>query len=283
MKRHYECWECHHTFEADDSEQVVCPKCGSDNVEIASKRINKRVWYAALIIALLIIIGLISYWVYLPTGPTNLGEEQMEESMIVGPDTITETDYKVEQPPILSMEGETPEFTEEGYKFKMKLQHPPKGEFKFVLLDAFDDKKVIAESPNGQFEKVPFSEAEGGSYRVVLRSSGGKELSSKITVIGFIKQSKVTKKMTVAELQNLLNKGDNSLLGVGENDWLSPEVELSFTGMPSDVINIPTTLAQVIEKLQMEDWKKAEIKKLEYDDMNRIKKIYIHVTPNNAF
>ena len=32
MKKEFECWSCKHRFEADDSQDVVCPKCGSDKL-----------------------------------------------------------------------------------------------------------------------------------------------------------------------------------------------------------------------------------------------------------
>ena len=33
MIRKFECKDCKHTFEADDSKEVICPQCQSDNVD----------------------------------------------------------------------------------------------------------------------------------------------------------------------------------------------------------------------------------------------------------
>lgn len=283
MVRMFECWECHKNFEADDKEWVECPHCHSDNVEYATWHMPK---YTQKTIAATVVVGIVVTGAYYGYNKFNSEKEVVDvpeiTPIVIGEDTITVTDYEGEQTPILSIKNGIPEFDGEAYSFEMVVEFPPKGDYKFLLLDAFDDKKVIATSDDGKFEDIPFSENEGGSYRVKLVSADGNvDLCQAIPVSGFIKQVKVAKKMTVAEIQTLLDNEDPSLLGVGENDYLAPDLKLKYQGLPSDVINIPKTLGEVnADKITMGLWI-VKVVKLEYDEYNRISVITLKVTDNS--
>ena len=82
------------------------------------------------------------------------------------------------------------------------------------------------------------------------------------------------------ELQSKINNRDATLMGIGENDYLSPEYTLKLNGLSSDAVNIPSTLGEVFDKLDNEIWESVKVTSLEYDDMNRINKIVLSVKDN---
>ncbi len=83
--------------------------------------------------------------------------------------------------------------------------------------------------------------------------------------------------MTVAELQARIEKRDETLMGVGENDYLNPGYKLKFVGLPSDAVNVPSTLGEVFDKLDNEIWSSVKVNSLDYDDMNRISMIKLSI------
>lgn len=282
MLRKFECWKCHSKFEADDAQWVECPHCHSDNVEYATWHMPKTAKIGAL--------GCGTLFVLTMTVLPFIGKQEkdprqnVDEHLVVvslGGDTIV-VDPTIIEPTKLSL-ASAPSFDGEKYSCIIQIEYAPSGSFKYQIIDSFEEM-VVAESSDGSFSGVPVSESSGGSYRVRLVDVSGNALLFQGKVIeapisGFIKQVKPETKMSVEQLQHLLDIYDNSLLGLGENDFLAPNYKLSFIGLDG-VINIPTILAQVIEKLQMGDWESATVTKLGYDDMNRISEISLQVVNN---
>ena len=280
MIKKFECWDCEKHFLADDDiDNVVCPHCGSDNVEYATW--HMPCWFGKVLAGIVFFI-LFSYGLYklisnsIHSQPQSNVEEIVKETSDEYGITEDSTSIDVSnQPPILSLTNLVYK-DDSGYEFTIKVIFPPQESYKVLLLDAFEDK-IIQESDNGIFEAIPYSKNHDG-YRVALVAESDENKFISITPItGFVKQVKVEKKMTIDMAQELLDKRDNSLLGAGENDYISPTLKLDFIGLSSDAINIPTKLADVIIKLDDELWQSATITKLEYDDKNRICRMTIKV------
>lgn len=277
MERKFECRNCKKTFVADDQGVVVCPHCQSDNVEFASSKITKHVKFAIIFLIIAGLLGLSIMQISKCSGNAS-GERTDSDSVIVDTTGQMPVLPPLEgQLPILSMRPEVPVFENDGYSFSIVVEYPPTEAYKFVVLEAFEEK-VVAESSNGKFSAVPYSKDEGGVYRVKLMSADGlRDLSDPMPIIGFIKQQRVAKKMTVQELQHLLDTGDDSLLGVGENDYLAPELKIKYNNLPKDVINVPKTMGELYaDKIVMGLWD-VKVASLEYDDMNRITTVVLRV------
>ncbi len=283
MIRKFECKACKMRFEADDSNAVICPHCQSDNVEYAQFRISSKVWKICggiVVFAGLICAAIFVDWKGLfPKNEENLTTDSID-MVEVKNDSIYMAETGLELPP--EIEITELNFEGEGYSFDMKVKYLKTSNIYFAVLDPYNDKKIIAKSNDGHFTNVPYSKADGSIYTLaVYDAQMDTILCKKAEVTGFIKQKSVSKKMTVAELQAKIDKRDQSLIGVGENDYLSPDYTLTFVGLPKDAPNKPKNLYDVFEKLDMETWVSVTVSSLDYDDMNRISGITLKVKESN--
>lgn len=283
MKRKYECWHCHKTFELEEGSNLECPFCHSDNIDHASRKlhIDKRI-YIALLTFVLIIVAFFTYKWY-------SGNHTDEEEMLIveGSDSVSveiEKQYLEETgldiPP--KLEPTIPQVNEDGmYSMTVTVLHAPNTKFVCVL-GSKENGKVIAKSEDGAFKDVPAVKNEGGTYELWIEDavSGKMLVENKMSVAGFVPIEKVAAEMTVEELQKLIDKRDESLMGVGGSKYLMPNYTLHFVGLPSDAVNIPVDLAEVFEKLDNEVWTKVTVVSLEYDNKH-ISSITIKVKVNN--
>ncbi len=273
MIRRFECKECKTRFEADDKDDVRCPHCQSDNVDFAKFTISPRVWkiVGGVIIVLAVVFALTQInWGNL----TKNDAADIEDGLDPAEDTTEVVIVEgLDIPP--TIETGNLKFEDNGYTFKVVVKNRPLGNTFIGIVNPLD-KKIVAKSEDGEFKGVPYSQADGAFYTIALMNAADSILAS-IDKPGFIKQAHVATKMTVGELQKKMNSRDESLLGVGENDYLAPDYKLKFIGLPSDAINIPKILSEVFEKVDMEVWQSATVSALDYDDMNRIKTITLKV------
>lgn len=278
MIRKFECWNCKTVFQADDQQYVECPHCHSDNVEPATFHLPHWTWKA---VAGIVGVALaLTLYTQVEWGSTP--EQQVEpdsfDSHEEGDTTIVQYDYNELIP--LSVEVSEPVFDGKTYLVEVKAKNVPSGrKFYYVRLNHFgEEKKVLQRSDDGKFSDIPFCDEDGHSYDfAIMDGKADTLLCVPIEKTGFIRQVAVKEKMTVAELQDLINKCDDSLLGAGENDALAPDCKLNFEGLPADAVNIPTILAQVMEKIENEVWAGVTVVNVDYDDMNRIKSITMKV------
>lgn len=276
MKRKFECHNCKACFEADDTKQVQCPKCGSDNVEYAHIHIASISWKAlCAVLSVLFIIVLATKidWRHI----INRRDDKVieKDSFEVVRDTTYTNETGLNLPPVINIEELI--FEGKGYKFNITVDNPPNVQFYYAIVDPYNNKNVIAKSENGTFADVPCSDADGGVYELSLFDAYEDTIICSIEKTGFIKQQLVAKKMTTAELQYKIDSRDASLMGIGENDYLNPDYELDLIGLSSDAVNIPSTLGEVFDKLENEIWESVKVNSLEYDEMNRISKIVLTI------
>lgn len=276
MIRKFECYNCKTRFEAEDSKQVLCPKCNSDNVEYTHFHVPSVMWKAGGIALLVIILTFIAMKFDWKRPALQNNENAIEkDSLDFARDTTYVKETGLTLPPVINIGDLT--FEEDGYTFEVTVENTPALNFYYAILDPYNHKKTIAKSDNGKFKGVPFSTADGGCYDVALIDKSADTLICCIEKTGFIAQKAVAKKMSVQELQSLIDRRDISLMGVGENDYLNPDYKLKFSGLPSDAVNVPTTLGEVFDKLENEIWSSVKVSSLEYDDMNRISVIQLSI------
>lgn len=276
MIRKFECRKCQFQFEAEETQQVLCPKCGSDNVEYAHFRIPSKVW-KILGIGLVIVI-----LIFFVTKINWKDDEQQEktpveerDSLAVFRDTTYINETGLSLPPVINVGDLT--FEENGYRFEVVVDNPPLTKFYYAIVDPYNDKRIVAKSETGTFKDVPYSNADGGVYEVSLFDASADTVICNMEKTGFIKQKPVAKKMTVVELQSMIDNRDISLMGIGENDYLNPDYKMNFVGLSGDAVNVPSTLGEVFDKLENEIWESVKVNSLEYDEMNRIAKIVLSV------
>lgn len=271
MTHKFECQDCKHVFEADDSKEVLCPKCQSDNVEYYTQH---RSYGKILIggISALSVCGII--YLAIQLFPRNQKGEQPQEPVdVVDTSSVkqiaeTEDEYTketgLEVTPSIKPMGEKQLADDQTYSFEVAVEHAPSVAFKVVLLEK-GTNKVVAESKNGKFANVPASKAEGGMYIIqIVDSKTGKVLCDPQPIDGFLPIQKVSHKLSVEQVQELLDKEDETLIGDGENPYLAPDYKIEFKGVKGND-ELPTNLADVIEKVYMGVWKSVKVEALEYD------------------
>ena len=271
MTHKFECQNCKHTFEADDNKEVLCPKCQSDNVEYYTKH---RPYGKILIVGLSVLT--VCSIIYLATqffsakqeDKQVLNSDVAEDTSSVMQKVETEKAYEQETglhvPPTIMPIGEKQLADDQTYSFEVAVEHAPSVDFKVVLLEK-GTNKVVAESKNGKFTNIPASKAEGGMYIIKIEDcKTGKELCDPQPIDGFIPIQKVSHRLSVGQVQELLDKEDETLIGDGENPYLAPGYKIEFKGV-KDNDELPTNLADVIEKVYMGVWKSVKVEALEYD------------------
>lgn len=273
MQRRFECKNCQALFEADNTKNVQCPKCGSDNVEYVQFHIPVKFWKLGGILLVILAVGLLIVNIdrFQPSTQYSVGGEVKDTAQIERDTTyINETGLQL---PAEINVGELV-FEADGYKFDITVKNPPLQNFYFAVVE-YHGEKIVAKSNDGRFAGVPYSPDDGGTYTLSLFDASTDTIICSIEKPGFIRQIAVAQKMTLAVLQSKIDNRDISLEGAGENEYLSPDYKLEFVGLSSDAVNIPSTLGEIFDKLDNEIWKSVKVNSLEYDDMNRISKIVL--------
>lgn len=266
MIKKFECKNCNKIFDADERGSVVCPYCHSDNVEPAGHHISALVWKAAAsIIAILLVCGAIFLSV------SRCGSSPVSGGPLPPEDSISSD-------PTVSV-GQ-PELNDNGmYSVEVEGKNLHRGmKFYYVMMSHFD-KQVLQKSKDGRFRDIPYCADDGHSYDfAIMDSNADTLLCFPVEQTGFIRQAVIKKeqRMTMEQLQNLINTQDKSLNGVGESDYMAPDYKLTFSGLPSDTKK-PASWSEVFELLEYEIWESVTVEELGYDDKNRINSVTLKV------
>ena len=275
MIRKFECKNCKKQFEADDHEQVVCPHCQSDNVELTNRKIPALVW-KAVVVVFIILFAYFSF--FLSSRCEGRGNQDSKDSIVVGHSDSIFYDYHEEIPPTVSVS--LPICDDKGmYSVDVKPQNLRKGmKFYYVMLNHYGEpKKVLQKNEDGHFSNIPYCNEDGHSYDfAIMDSNADTLLCVPVEQTGFVKQVIPSRKMTIEEIQKLIDSQDESLNGVGESDYLAPDYKLEFTGLPSNAKK-PESWTDVFEMIEFEQWKSVTVSKVEYDDKNRINVVTLKV------
>ena len=274
----FECRQCHHRFEADDKGVVVCPKCQSDNVDYAHFHIPAKVWKWGIAALVVVVAGCLLSQVRMCDGSGSANVEEGDSLIVAGDsDTIAIAAIEVKDlpvPPHVDIKGGKPAFKDDGYAFSVTIKHAPQEQFYVAVLDCDDHRKVIAKADDDlTFTGVPAS--DNAQYDIGVFDAATDALLGYSTRSGFIRQEKVASKMSIAELQKLIDSDDPSLKGRGANAQISPDCELRCTGLSDG--DAAESLTDVLRKLKFEEWSAVVVTDLKYDDKNRVSVITIKV------
>ena len=273
MIRSFTCLNCKQQFEADDNNMVICPHCKSDNVEYTKhSKISGWVWKSVAAVVVL----LTAYFV--ATNIKSCNNENNSAPTPTAPTVNPDTCY-VTDPPTVTV-SEPIWNNDSKYSVEVKAKNVKNGiKFYFVMLSHFD-RNILQKNTDGKFSGIPHCDDDGHSYDFAIMD--GKEdtlLCVPVEMTGFVKQRIIAKddKMTLEQLQKLIDCCDGSLNGVGESDYLSPDYKLHFLGLSSDERK-PESWTEIFEMLEFGIWSKVTVTKLDYDEMNRICDVTLKVT-----
>ena len=290
MIHKFECKKCGKEFSSEGKEQVRCPHCGSDNVEYASIHVPYK--YIGIIICLALIVFLLSKIDYssLFSSVSSNGKDDTEVLDSISDDNIVEDniiddlnkeieELEIEIPPTIKGVDKMELDDDGNYNVVIKIEHAPQKGYNVVIIDQ-KTNKAIASSDNGVFKSVPYSKNEGKYYAQIVNASTKEPLSEQTEITGFVEVKSISKKLSVTELQNLINNQDPSLLG-HDNEYLSPVCKIKYTDLPKGSDYAPDNLADVFEMLDFGTWTSVEVTSLEYNNTKHISSITLKVNTAN--
>lgn len=205
--------------------------------------------------------------------------DTIDTTLVVGDDTIP-IDNSVNTMVIKEVAKATFDKKNNKYNYRVTVCFAPQGStVTYEMQMPFEDK-IVAKSDDGKFTGIgPSPDNDGGgTYRVrAIATKDGKTVATAMRVCtGFIKQRAVSKKLTINQVQKLVDKRDNSLLGIGENDFFAPNYKMTFTGLDSDDENL-AVMQDVFDHIDLGMWKSVTVTGLKFDDMNRVCEIQFRV------
>ena len=291
MIRKFECKGCGKSFSSEEREQVKCPHCGCDNVDYASVHIPYK--FIGLILVVILAVTLlmqIDYSSFFSSLSHKWATDTTETSDSISGGGVTEennlqevkqeiAELGIENPPTIKS-VERMELDNDGkYNVVVRIEHAPEKDYCVQIID-MKTNKVVAKSNDGVFKGVPFSENEGKYYAKIVNASTNEPLSTQTEITGFIKVQSISNKLSMSELQDLINNQDASLLG-HDNEYLSPVCKIKYTSLPKGLDEAPDNLADVFEMLDFGSWTAVEVSSVEYDKTKHISSITLKVKEAN--
>ena len=278
MVKKFECKSCKKHFEADDQHMVVCPHCHSDNVDIDNpRRISGRTWKIILSICSVLLVGCAVFYFHKrnqtpkPTPTTTVCPGGNGSSVGSGYTDQDPTTVRVSEPMWDNKSMYSVEVTAQIVDDRVK--------FYYVMLSHFG-QKVLQKNEDGHFSNIPFSNEDGHSYDFAIKDSKTDTLLCvPVEQTGFVKQITIDddKKMTVEQLQKLIDEQNCSLNGVGENAYLAPDYEIEFTNLPKDMKK-PDSWSEMFELIGFDICQGFTVTNLSYDEKKRINKVTLKIS-----
>lgn len=217
-KNTYLCHECKHVFQAEDSLNLSCPKCGSDNIDEKNKK--KSLLLPKIIVFLLTVA--IGYFVTpllipqpLPNEPKLVQPLPVEPALTLESGDSTSTDTVAAVGPVevqtkpIKVVCTTPVNVDNRYvySFTATSDYDGKNKIEYHLLTTPEKIDPIKISSDGNFKDVPPAENPEAFYWVCAVVKDENRTSDTVRVEGLKARPKeVLRKVTAAEVVAILNK-----------------------------------------------------------------------------
>lgn len=282
MNNNFKCRDCGVVFTADDSEELKCQACGSDNIDLFKKPNRGKMTIIFIVVAFIVAIGVGIGLKYLVTGPTEeevIMEAPAPTGPIVGTDATGEpiVDPDPIYPPKLEITQEVkPDKSTKTYSFACVVKNLPEGTIVTYELYDFATGKLAAKSNEGNFTGI--KPAKDGYKVVATFKIGDKEESEALEITGFdeILDTNLPK-LSVADVQKLVNEMIRSGRGavLSSNAQISPNVMLQFNGLRNDDV-APTNISKLLSQVTMGIWSGMTVESVKYDQStNKVNAITI--------
>lgn len=267
MIKDFKCSNCGNVFTADDKNEVTCPKCNSDNIDYVKKSYSQYIALPAIFI-LSAIIGYLCVHNIMMQIPGN----EPGGNTPTDPDTTN-----VDVPITVQIEFETPTYDRNTQKYSFKASFNVDNgkmdediKYHFALLDAYDPKKIIAESKDGIFSNIPYSDSE--TYKLTIEGENREFKCEERTITGFkqLKVVPVAEKLSKETLQSILNKNPDQIY---ELQGIATGCKVACTNLRDGDAKI-SSISEVCEKLVFE-WESVTVSSVLYDELNRVNSITI--------
>lgn len=275
MISNFKCKKCGAVFRADDKEYVSCPRCSSDNVTpIRRGGGGKNYLLIALGVIVAVVIGVV---IYIKPWESSGGEEQTGgggDTIPVGhvdpiPDdpSLFPLSLEIIDQPKANTSNSTYSLTV-GCKYLLSDQKITYGIYRM------DGKTLVAESADGKFKNIPASD-DNGIYLIKAHVEGVDDASQPgiFEQAGFDKIEEVTDKMTVAQIQKIIDKRDISAV------YKSPIIKtckITYRGISADEYK-PKDLGDLFSHINISDWRGVKVESVTYNSDNYVNSITVTV------
>lgn len=273
MISNFKCKKCGAVFRADDAEYVTCPRCTSDHVTpIRRGGGGKNVILIVLgIIVVAVVVVLIWYnWPKSTTPESSTETEVATETVASEYDAIPSLfplSLEIISKPVYDSGSST-------YSLTVRCKNLEEGQKITYAIYKYDGKTLVAESTDGQFKNIPWS-SDNGVYLIKAHVEGVDDASQpgEFEQAGFDKIEKVTEKLTVAQVQKLIDKRDISAV------YKSPIIKgckINYRGISADDPQ-PKDLGRLFSHLNIADWRGVKVESVTYNSDNYVNSITVTV------
>lgn len=278
----FKCISCGELFEADETSQVVCPKCHSDNVTpVVKSKLNNNV---ALGVILLVAVGcgslggrfITKWW---------KGTDMPKEELVAESEVIEQEDSIA---PIGGVESNLPltlEIVNQPLRYDNKsntyqltvavgnVKDGTKVSYELWKSDDFSNpKNMVAKSEDGQFTNIQPSNNPVHSYWVVAKvMKDGMVTEKNKEITGFRKVEHIDMKVTKEQLQQMINRQDAALQG--DNAKFANQVKFTVKGDDYR----PDTFQDVFTQVMLGIWTSVTVTSIGYDANNRVNAVGLTV------
>lgn len=283
-KKTYVCHKCNQVFEAEDSLTLVCPKCGSDNIDEKARKKGQLVPKLVLFLLTMAIGYFVTPILQQQLTPRQnvdmssqlvvLTEDETIEPSVFDSLAIVDTVEVVEFVEIpIKLECTSPTDPEKRYvySFKASCNYEGKSVVEYHLLNSPESDEPIKISEDGQFEDVPPAENAEAFYWVCAVVKEENRTSDTVRVEGCIKRPiEKVRKITGNEVADMLNKR----IATQNKTYFSHPVKVDVVG-----VKVYPTIASFESFLKLKN-KQVKVLHMEYGSNNKVIHIKVEVIDN---
>lgn len=286
MEKKFKCQSCGHEFVADTNKYVTCPNCESDNVALAKGSSALKIVLIA-VAALVVVGGIVAAVIKLsgdkessqpePDPIATNDEEQTPSPVVTEEQVIEDIEESLPQEIVFTAKG-TPQYDESTDSYSVnvaaRVQGGNSSDFTIsYTVSNLDGSKTIASNNTGNFTRLaPIAKTNANpesSYLFTARAMRGNQCVDSLTttIPGFNVVPRGVEKMTVAEVQALIDK-KATVTELSSNPRLAANVQVRCQG---NLEGAPTSLSRLIKQFSMGTGLiGARVVSLEYDSQNRV-------------
>lgn len=219
-QRVFQCHKCSHVFNAEDSSDLKCPKCGADNIDEKKKK-NNLLLPKIFVFLLAVAIGYFVTPFLVPQPSSMVNHEEIQPLPPLPPASTSGDSPLIDIPSVEKVEElkeilmpitvscEAPVNVNGKYIYSLtaKCDYAGKAKVEYRLLETSASTEPFMKSENGQFTEIPPAKNPEGFYWLYAFVTEENRSSDTIRVEGFKKRPvEILRKVTATEVVAMLNK-----------------------------------------------------------------------------
>ena len=276
----FKCYDCGQQFYVsdEDSEDIVCRNCQSDNVSPVNRKPMLMKILAFVAIAAIGFGVALSVMNNKESDDDSNGGNEQDERHEIKPDTLP----KVNQALLDIIELSYKDVDHKNYIYSFvadcNFKDKEKVNFKYEYqLMEEEGGKILQKSSDGKFVNLKPTDTESYYFKVIISDGKKTEVTDSKQVIGFKK-----KPVTITELANPWTKEqlEEAILerkASMEKNFIARSIKISYINLREDEGDGPSNLLDVETQIDFGIWSGIKIKSVGYNNRNEISSCEIEV------